>query len=225
MPARLRIVNVFGQRAVPSESVAPKDVYIISVAGEGKTEEQYFDGLKEISADNTIWIDRLEKADETDTKSHPVYVLELLEEREKYWKEFGVESNELWMVVDRDQQNVNITQLEEIIEKCANKGYNLALSNPTFEFWLLLHITSIENYDSEKLLANPKLTKRAKKRYLETLLSELTGGYNKNKLNFKKFESGITDAITRAKQLPVENKILINNLGTSVCILVEKIMS
>lgn len=152
MPARLRIVNVFGQRAVPSESVAPKDVYIISVAGEGKTEEQYFDGLKEISVDNTIWIDRLEKADETDTKSHPNYVLELLEEREKYWKEFGVESNELWMVV------------------------------------------------------------------------ELSDGYNKNKLNFKKFESGIADAITRAKQLPVDNKILMNNLGTSVCILVEKLI-
>jgi hypothetical protein len=224
MPGRLRIVNVFGQRAVPSESVTPKDVYIISVAGEGKTEEQYFDGLKEISVDNTIWIDRLEKADETDTKSHPNYVLELLEEREKYWKEFGVESNELWMVVDRDLQNVNITQLEEIIEKCANKGYNLALSNPTFEFWLLLHITSVENYDPEKLLANSKPSVKSKKRYLETLLSELTGGYNKNKLNFKKIESGITDAITRAKQLPVDNKILMNNLGTSVCILVEKLI-
>ena len=100
----------------------------------------------------------------------------------------------------------------------------MALSNPTFEFWLLLHITSIENYDPEKLLANPKLTKRAKKRYLETLLAELTGGYNKNKLKFDKFEPGIADAITRAKQLPVDNKILMNNLGTSVCILVEKII-
>ncbi len=224
MPGRLRISNIFGQRAVPSESVPPNDVYIISVAGEGKTEEQYFDGIKTISSGNAIWIDRLEKADETDTKSHPNYVLELLEEREKYWKEFGVESNELWMVVDRDEQSVSKIQLEELIQKCHKKGYNMALSNPTFEFWLLLHITSIENYDPEKLLANPKLTKRAKKRYLETLLAELTGGYNKNKLKFDNFEPGIADAVHRAKQLPVENEKLIYELGTSICLLVEKII-
>ena len=121
MPGRLRILNVFGQRAVPSESVPPNDVYIISVAGEGKTEEQYFDGIKSISSGNAIWIDRLEKADETDTKSHPNYVLELMEEREKYWKEFGVESNELWMVVDRDEQSVSKIQLEELIQKCHKK--------------------------------------------------------------------------------------------------------
>lgn len=224
MPGRLRIVNVFGQRAVPTESVAPKDVYIISIAGEGKTEEQYFDGLKEKFSNSAIWIDRLEKADEAGTKSHPFYVLELLEEREKYWLEFGVESNELWMVVDRDHQNVNIVQLEEIIKSCENKGYNLALSNPAFEFWLLLHITSIDNYDQVKLLANPKPSAKSKKRYLENLLSELTGGYKKNKINFDKFEGGIVDAINRAKQLPVDNKILMNKLGTTVYILVEKII-
>ena len=224
MPGRLRIKNVFGQRVVPSASIQPKDVYIISIAGEGKTEEQYFDGIRAMSAESTIWIDRLEKANDADTKSHPNYVIELLEEREKYWKEFGAESNELWMVVDRDEQNVTVQQVEEIIKECHKKGYNLALSNPTFEFWLLLHITSIDDYDLEKLRTNPKNSAKSKKRYLEKLLSELTGGYNKNKFNFKKFEPGIIDAITRAKQLPVDNKILMNNLGTSVCILVEKLI-
>jgi hypothetical protein len=56
----------------------------------------------------------------------------------------GVEPNELWMVVDRDKQNVSKDQLNEIVEKCRIESYNLALSNQHFEFWLLLHLTSID---------------------------------------------------------------------------------
>lgn len=74
----------------------------------------------------------MEKADETDTKSHPNHVIALLDERKEYWEAHGVEPNELWMVVDRDKQNVSKDQLNDIVEKCRIEGYNLALSNPTF---------------------------------------------------------------------------------------------
>ncbi|MBN1927346.1 MAG: RloB domain-containing protein, partial [Prolixibacteraceae bacterium] len=198
--------------------------YVISIAGEGKTEEQYFDGFYDLNRSELIRIERLEKADETDTKSHPNQVIELLVERKKYWEAHGVEPNELWMVVDRDKQNVSKDQLNEIVQKCRNEGYNLALSNPTFEFWLLLHLTSIELYDKELILSNPKATVKSKKRYLEKELSRLLGGYNKNKLHFDKFEPGIKDAVSRAKELSVDNMVLIDELGTSVCLLVEKII-
>ncbi len=225
MSVRLRITNAFGERKIPSESVPPKDVYIISIAGEGKTEEQYFDGIKTMSTGNTIWIDRLKKTDETDTKSHPNYVIELLDERRKYWEEHGARADELWMVIDRDAQNVNQEQLNEIITQCKQKDYKLAISNPTFELWLLLHITNIDNYNYQTLLSNPKPSAKSKKRYLDKLITELTGGYKKSKLNFSKFEHGINDAISRAKELPIDNNSLLNKLGTSVCLLVEKIIS
>jgi hypothetical protein len=165
----------------------------------------------------------LEKADVTDTRSHPNHVIELLDERKEYWEAHGVEPNELWMVVDRDKQNVSKVQLNEIVKKCKTEGYNLALSNPTFEFWLLLHLVSIESYDKELLLSNPKDNVNSKKRYLEKELSRLLGGYNKNKLQFEKFKQGIIDAVSRAKELPVDNLDIINNLGTSVCLLIEKL--
>jgi hypothetical protein len=225
MPIRLRITNAFGERKIPPESVPPKDVYIISIAGEGKTEEQYFDGIKTMSTGNTIWIDRLEKADETDTKSHPNYVIKLLDERRKYWEEHGARSDELWMVIDRDVQNVTLEQLKNIITQCKDKDYKLAISNPTFELWLLLHITDIANYDYQTLLSNPKPSAKSKKRYLDKLLTELTDGYKKNKLNFTKFEPGINDAISRARELPLNNNTLLNKLGTNVFLLVEKIIS
>lgn len=224
MPSRLRVKNEFGKRAVESESQNTKEVYLISIASEGKTEEQYFDGIHDLDYSDVIKIDRLEKRDETDTKSHPNYVIELLDERKKYWEEHGIESNELWMVVDRDKQNVSEEQLKAIINKCSSEGYNLALSNPTFELWLLLHIIGIEYYDKDVLLTNQKLRVKSKKRFIEKELSVLLGGFNKNKIQFEKFESGINDAIGRAKELHTDNFELIDNLGTSVCILVEKLV-
>lgn len=224
MPSRLRIKNIFGERPVKSSSRSAKVLYVISIAGEGKTEEQYFDGIYDLNNSELIRIERLEKADETDTKSHPNHVVALLDERKKYWEAHGVEPNELWMVVDRDKQNVLKDQLIAIIEHCKKEGYNLALSNPTFEFWLLLHLTSIDLYDKELLLANPKATAKNTKRYLEKELSKLLGGYNKNKLIFDKFEPGIKNAIKRAKELSTDNSTLIDELGSSVCILVEKLI-
>ncbi len=54
MNRRLRIQKPFGERSVPSETRSPKSVYVISIAGEGKTEEQYFDGVRDLVADGPI---------------------------------------------------------------------------------------------------------------------------------------------------------------------------
>ncbi len=224
MPSRLRVKNIFGERPVESESIPSKSLYVISIAGEGKTEEQYFDGIYDLGNSELIRIDRLEKLDESDTKSHPNHVIELLNERKEQWEAHGIEPNELWMVVDRDRQNVSREQLISIIEKCKTEGYNLALSNPTFEFWLLLHITSIESYDQNLLLENPKIPSKSKKRFIEKELSSLLGGYNKNNIRFERFEPGTKDAIKRAKDLSHDNELLIDELGTSVCLLVERLI-
>ena len=222
MAGRLRIKNTFGKRAVDSQSTEVKSVYVISIASEGKTEEQYFDGIYDSETNNIVKIDRLEKEDENDTKSHPNHVISLLDERKEYWEEHGVDPNELWMVVDRDKQNVSEEQLNEIISRCSKNGYNLALSNPTFEFWLLLHIIDSNTYRTEDLLDNEKISKS--KRFVEGELSKFLGGYSKKNLRFERFEPWISKAIERAKKLPTDNSSLINELGSSVCLLVEKVV-
>ena len=222
MPGRLRIINEFGKRAIESESQNAKEVYLISIASEGKTEEQYFDGIHDLDSSEIIKVERLEKSDKTDTKSHPNHVIDLLDERKEYWTEHGIEASELWMVVDRDRQNVSKEQLISIIDKCKLEGYNLALSNPTFEFWLLLHITDLQKYSVDDLLNNEKVNKT--RRFIDKELSIILNGYNKKNLKFERFEDGIKDAISRAKEMQTNNRNLIDELGTSVCLLVEKLI-
>ena len=125
MPSRLRVRNTFGERPVEPESKQAKSVYLISIAGEGKTEEQYFDGLYDLeTTKDLIKIERLEKIDETDTKSHPNHVINLLDERKEKWQAHGIEPNELWMVIDRDKQNVSEKQLKAVIDRCKKEKYN-----------------------------------------------------------------------------------------------------
>ncbi len=222
MAGRLRIINEFGKRSIESESQDTKEVYLISIASEGKTEEQYFDGIHDLDYSEIIKVERLEKEDETDTKSHPNHVIELLDERKEYWQEHGIEANELWMVVDRDKQNVSEEQLNAIIDKCKKEGYNLALSNPTFELWLLMHVNDLKGYSKEDLLNNEKVNKT--RRFIDKELSVILGGYNKKNLKFENFEAGIKDAIQRANGFPTDNNSLLKELGTSVCVLVDKLI-
>lgn len=213
---RLRVVNNFGQRNVESQSKDYKSAYIVSIAGEGETEKFYFDKISDLYSN--IPIEKLITMDDNDTNSHPNHVLALLEERALSGE---YDPSELWMIIDRDKQNVSEEQLNNIIATCNEKGYNVGLSNPTFELWLLLHLKDLSDYDVDKVFDNRKVNKN--RRFLDKELSTLLDGYSKSQFDFEKIREGIDSAITRAKLLPTDNKELINSLGTSVCLLLEKL--
>lgn len=225
MSGRLRISHTFGKRTIPSESIEPNTLYCIAFAGEGKTEYEYFDKIidnaEKLGISKYVKIEPLETEDENDTQSHPKHVIELLHER-KGNPDFGYDPHEIWMVVDRDRQNVKKGQLIEIIKTCEQEGYNLALSNPTFELWLLLHIIDIDTYNLEDLLKNKKT---GKKRFLEREIGKLCEGYRKPHIPFEIDSEMISNAIKRSKELDIDNYKLINKLGTNVCILVEHILN
>lgn len=225
MSGRLRVSHTFGKRSVLSESIEPNTLYYIAFAGEGKTEYRYFDEIidnaQQLGISKYIRIEPLETEDENDTQSHPKHVLGLLQER-KNNPDFGYNPHEIWMVVDRDKQNVKKEQLEEIIKICKEEKYNLALSNPTFELWLLLHLTDIDEYNSDELLKNKKT---GKKRFLQREIAKLCNGYRKTKIPFELTSERILQAIKRAKKLETDNVQLLDRLGTNVCILVEHIMT
>lgn len=218
MAIRLRVQRDFGERLVPSETKDPIPFHLISIAGEGLSEEQYFIGIKEyadaLGTTDIIKIELLEKMEEYSTMSHPKHLLKLLEERKEYWKEWGILPGELCMIIDRDTQDRSEEQLKEIIEKCQEEGFNIALTNPAFELWLMLHVDDLKTYDRNDLLKNKKIS--SEKRFLEKELSEKIGGYSKGNLDFAKFEDGILDAIQRANKFENRLEKLIDSLGTNI---------
>lgn len=114
-----------------------RDARIILIATEGeKTERLYLDALR----DNRI-IDRFRVVLEViptpkgTGKSAPEYVLARLEEAQK--KHQLAAFDECWLVIDVDRWRDQ--KLAEVTRRAKQKHYGLAVSNPFFEVWLLLH--------------------------------------------------------------------------------------
>jgi len=134
---------------------------------------------------------------------------------------YSKETDSINMVIDRDKDNFFSEQYRQVSSFCKKNEINLYVSNPNFEFWLLLHFKGIKDIDKEKCFLNPKVTN--KKRYLEQVLKEICN-YNKRKLDFGKFEPYIKNAIENEKQFCENVDGLENNLGSNVGLLMNKII-
>jgi len=194
---------------------------LIVIATEGeKTEQQYFNGVKlkckEYSS--KIHVEILDPR--PDGLSAPKYVLHQLNH---YKKEYGMNSNdELCMVIDRDKQSWTEAEISSIAEECSNKKYLLALSNPCFEVWLLLHLKDIDSYPEEQKI---QLFEN-KRSYLKTEIRNALGEFNPSNLDIDNFWHGIDNAIQRAEFLDTEpNDRWPNSLGTRVYLVMKKLMN
>lgn len=138
---------------------------------------------------------------------------------------YDPEYDKLCLITDRDKQSFKETQYDSVVETCAQKGYCFYITNPCFEFWILLHYNEVFDFDSNDLLENKKETVKANKRFIERILSKLMGGYNKNNLKFEKLVDKVNTAIINEKQF-CENPVgLKDALGSNVGLLLSEMMN
>jgi hypothetical protein len=187
-----------------------KDPSLIIIAMEGaRTEQDYFAGVNDKCEENQSRLKFKLLPPRVNTVSAPKYVLAQMDE---YKKEFGInKDDELCLVIDRDRQSWGEAALADIAQQCDAKQYLLALSNPCFELWLILHHLDVANSDQEiksNLLDN-------RNQYSKQKLRELLGGYNPSNLQIDDFWADTAIAIERAKNLDIEPKNRWpNDLGT-----------
>jgi hypothetical protein len=90
--------------------------------------------------------------------------------------------NSVWCVFDVDDH----PHISDARQMAADNGIELAISNPCFELWLLLHFRD-----------GPGMQHRDK---IKELLVHFVPGYDKN-VKFSAFSDGYQQAVTRAKRL------------------------
>ena len=179
-------------------------------------------------------------------KSHPLQLLNAAlynlgriddkgnEIDEKYWKtnckwDFDSEEDQLWLIFDKDYRNLEMVS-DEIYKTCERHGIHIGMSNPNFELWLLFHFENIQQYDKELLFKNPKNLRKElfpeasiNKKYLEILLSKISGGYKKGDcLKFERFLSGVNLAIQQEKLFCEDERQLFWKLGSNIGLLIEE---
>ena len=170
-----------------------RDSRLIVIATEGeKTEKKYFE---DFSPNSRVGIEVLPNID---SQSSPLKVIELLNGFKSEYK--LNRADELWLVIDVDRWGEG--QLSEVARLCGQKDYHLAVSNPCFEFWLLLHKASIDQYSEtrqQELLDNGRFS--ASRNQLQQELLVLCGEYNGANLRTEDFIPYVDDAISRAESL------------------------
>lgn len=198
-----------------------RDPSLIVIAMEGaETEPQYFNAVSKLAEDNKsrLKLKVLPKRD--NAVSAAKYVLAQMDD---YKKEFGIKkTDELCLVIDRDAQSLKEANLADVAQQCATKQYLLALSNPCFELWLLLHHLDVSAESKEvkqSLLEN-------KKKFAKTKLRQVMGSYNPANLNLDDFWLQTRVAIERAKALDSSPKDRWpNEIGSRVYLIMDKVLN
>lgn len=117
------------------------------------------------------------------------------------------------LIIDRDKGNVKPDQYSKIIEICKEMKIRLFVTNPTFEFWLLLHSNKVFEFDPKELLINQK---NGSKRFLEKVLSQVFDGYRKEYIRVERFMPHIRSAIANEKKFCEDYIKLQEELGSNV---------
>ncbi|MES2790844.1 MAG: RloB family protein [Planctomycetota bacterium] len=150
----------------------------------------------------------------TDGKGSPAAVLARLDE---YQQEYSIgEDDQLWYCGDVDHwaKPDHIQVFLDVLKQCFDKGYEVAISNPCFEFWLLLHFS---DHPVEEGLKCPAIGR---------LLSQAAGGYSKN----VGCRSSITaemvhTAAARAKALDTNDHLIPDSYVTRVYLIIDALLS
>ncbi|MBF9142694.1 RloB family protein [Hymenobacter properus] len=204
-----------------------RDARLFAIVTEGqKTEYEYFLGLREhLDGEPTrIHVKVLEREE---SNSSPKYIIGLMDEFVEKHQLTLDDDDELWLVIDRDAQSWGEGQISEVAQECFQKGYSLALSNPCFELWLLLHWRDVDSYysteEKEELFLNKKIS--SSRTVLKREVGLVMTGYNPSNPDMGKLLPFIKDAVERARALdinPAHRWPL--SLGTRVYLLVEKLL-
>ena len=144
-------------------------------------------------------------------------------EYRKYLKKFDSDLDEFCILIDRDTKSHSETNMNDCISHCKDKGYTCYVTNPCFEFWLLLHFSNvIEEYADqlEEIRQNNKVS--ASHTFVSKEVSE-KAHHGKKGIGFKtKYLPRIDDAITHAKAFPSDVDELVDNIGCNIWKLIEK---
>lgn len=203
-----------------------RDARLIVIASEGKdTERIYFKALAKEYTNPRVHVHILKRSEDEKNNSSPEHVLEQLNE---YKCQYELEADdELWLVTDKDHWTE--AMLSRVATECMQDvSMHMALSNPCFELWLLLHLVDVSSLTPEEQLLWMENRRKSKSSnpYLKVLLRQKMGSYHESAYDVLTLIQHVEVAIERARLLdknPADRWP--QALGTRVYLLAESVMN
>ncbi len=203
-----------------------RDARLIVIASEGKdTERIYFKALAKEYTNPRVHVHILKRSEDEKNNSSPEHVLEQLNE---YKCQYELEADdELWLVTDKDHWTE--AMLSRVATECMQDvSMYMALSNPCFELWLLLHLVDVSSLtpEEQRLWMENRRKSKSSNPYLKVLLRQKMGSYHESAYDVLTLIEHVEVAIERARLLdknPADRWP--QTLGTRVYLLAESVMN
>ena len=133
---------------------------------------------------------------------------------------YSEDIDKMCLIVDRDKKSFKEEQYNYVKEECKRKNFKFYVTNPCFEFWLLLHFDEVHSINREKLLENKRAS--SKVRYIESELKKYFP-YNKNKYYAELLIEKIDSAIENEKRFCEDIEELKDKLGSNIGLLIKEL--
>lgn len=144
----------------------------------------------------------------------------------KYLTMYNRETDEFGILIDRDADTHSKSNIEECINHCKNSGYKFYISNPCFEFWLLLHLSDVQKEymgQMNEIQENKKVSRH------HTFVSREVSKkahHGKGNINFRSnYFPFVFEAVERAKLFEGDEEKLIDHIGCNLWKLIETLQS
>ncbi|MFJ2608689.1 RloB family protein [Streptomyces sp. NPDC091279] len=182
-----------GRRPAPTRRSART---VLVVCGSKETERQYLQGLREHLRNPAVSVVVRGKA------CSPTQLVAYAKKQRNVSRG---SFDEVWCVFDVDQ----FVDVDQAVIDAGRAGIKVAISNPCFELWLLLHFT-------------PQTGHVPTYKKLLPLLRKHVPGYDKTRVDFAVYRDGRAEAVVRARQLDPTGEGHARNPSTGVWQLVER---
>lgn len=194
-------VSVVSRRREGSSRRSPRQARklatrVLIVCGGACTEKQYFDELRRWAHNPAV---KVKIRSEVGSPS------QIVNYAAGFLRRGGDDFDAVWAVVDVD----DFTDLELAASESRKTGVRLAVSNPCFELWLLLHLV-----DHRQEVTTAEVQK---------LLQRHCPAYDKTSIRFSHFVDGIDNACGRAQKLDPDGGGHARNPSTNVWKLIGEV--
>ena len=141
-------------------------------------------------------------------------------EYRRHLQSFKDDGDMFCVILDRDPDSHSRESLEECLKKCEEKEYGFYLSNPCFEFWLLLHLCDVKKEFNQNELDGFKTNAKVSTQHTKVSKEVSNRAHHGKSISRKKFMSiyapNIHFAIEQAKAFSSAFPELFDEIGSNI---------
>ncbi|PWD85835.1 RloB family protein [Ignatzschineria cameli] len=138
-------------------------------------------------------------------------------------KNFDFGYDKIIILLDRDKQSFKEKQYDDVIDISNRHGYELGITNPCFELFLLLHLTDISELDKKSIRENKRIGKNNKVRFISKCLDTELKKHNRRYQSKSNYDAkfiainypNLSNNISKSN-IATDPKMLKDKIGTSI---------